>query len=212
MKTIVADKVVELTEEQLAMFNALTNLQQKVCLKSLEGLNDIESYKQSGGTAKNDNTAAATVSTMLSNVKVAAFLTSMKEGRLTDLIMSREEMLERLTLLSRTSMSDVVDISTDVLTTDEEGNPVKQSYWSLKDFDKMGHGGVDAISELSSSKEGLKIKLHDAKQTMKQISTIQGYEAAHRIAVGGDPDAPPISISKTEFKEARKKMLDDDDC
>lgn len=212
MKTIVVDKVVDLTEEQISMFNDLTRLQKSVCLKSLEGMPDIEAYRQGGGKGKTENASAVSVSQILSNHKVAAFMNSVRGGRLNDLIMSREEMLQRLTALSRTTMSDVVEISTDVITTDEEGNLVKQSYWSLKDFDKMGNGGVEAISELSSSKEGLKIKLHDAKQTMKQISTIQGYEAAHRIAVGGDPDAPPIEISKVEYKAARKKMLDDDNC
>ena len=67
----------EMTDEQKALFDALTPLQQKVSTHSLSGKSNIDSYKLGGGKAKRQETAESCASEILSNPKVKAFLVVM---------------------------------------------------------------------------------------------------------------------------------------
>lgn len=194
MKIIVGDNAVKLTKEQLDMFSALTKLQKGIALNSMEGMEPIDAYRAAGGKAKTDNAASVSVSQILNNLNVKAFMDSFNEAMISDAIMTRTEMLERLTAISRTELTDVVTIRNRVMVEDGEGVEVEQSFWALKDPEDMTEGSTSAISELSAGKDGLKIKLHDQKAAMKQIAELEGFNAAIRLAHGGDPDAPPIAV------------------
>lgn len=210
MKVIVSDRAIELSQEQLDLFGKLkTKLQRNTALKSLEGLSDVESYLQAGGKAKGDNSRSTAASQIINNLNVQAFLKSFDAYFIAPSVMTRQEMLERLTGVARTSITDVVDINNQVMV-EIDGDQVLQSYWSLKDPDEIKGAGASAISELTASKEGIKIKLHDSKAAMKQIADLEGYNAAVRLAVGGDPDGSPIktedaSLTKDQALELLKK-------
>lgn len=195
VKVIVSDSVVELTQEQIDLFNAIsTDLQKKAALKSLEGLSDAEAYRQAGGKASTPGSMSASASEILNNPNVVAFKQSFSGYLIASSIMTRREMLERLTVMARTTITDVVDINNYVLAEGEDGKEIKQSSWSLKDADNLGDG-ASSISELTATKEGMKIKLHDQKVAMKQIADLEGYNAAVRLAIGGDPLGKPITYS-----------------
>lgn len=195
-KVIVGDKVIELTDEQLRLFgNIKTRLQRNVALKSLEGLSDAEAYRQGGGKATNPNSLTSSASEILNNPDVVAFIESFNAYLVASSIMTREEMLERLTGMARTDITDVIDFHNSVVVGEVDGQPVTQSCWSIKDAGDIGAYGVSAISELTAGKEGIKIKLHDQKAAMKQIADLEGYNAAVRLAIGGDPKGTPIQYS-----------------
>ena len=62
---------VEMTDEQMELFNALTKLQQAVCLNLIKGHSNIDSYKKAKGATKvKQATAESTISRMLKNNKV----------------------------------------------------------------------------------------------------------------------------------------------
>jgi phage terminase small subunit len=215
MKIIVNDRAIELSQEQLDLFGKLkTRLQRNVALKSLEGLSDVDAYLQAGGKAKGDNSQRASASEILCNPNIVAFIESFNAHLIAPSIMTRVEMLERLTGVARTSITDVVDINNQVMV-EIDGEKVLQSYWSLKDPDQIKGAGASAISELTASKEGIKIKLHDSKAAMKQIADLEGYNAAVRLAVGGDPEGDPliaVTMTPEQYRKARKEALEADDC
>jgi phage terminase small subunit len=129
--------------------------------------------------------------------------------------MTRQEMLERLTGFARTEITDLVDINEDVMVVTPDGEEVKQSFWALKDPSRIGGAGTAAISEITASKDGIKFKMHDQKTCMKQIADLEGYNAAVRLAIGGDPDGDPIiavTMTPDQYRKARKEALEADDC
>jgi phage terminase small subunit len=211
MKIIVNDRAIELSQEQLDLFGKLkTKLQRKTALKSLEGLCDVDAYLQAGGKAKGDNSQRASASEILCNPNIVAFIESFNAHLIAPSIMTRVEMLERLTGYARTEITDLVDIHENVIVDLPDGGQVKQSTWSLKEASEMGGAGVAAISEITASKDGIKFKIHDQKASMKQIADLEGYNAAVRLAVGGDPEGSPIktedaSLTKDQALELLKK-------
>jgi phage terminase small subunit len=211
MKIIVNDRAIELSQEQLDLFGKLkTKLQRNTALKSLEGLCDVDAYIQGGGKAKSENSRSTSASEIMNNPNVQAFIESFNAHLIAPSIMTRAEMLERLTGYARTEITDIVDIHENVIVDLPDGGQVKQSTWSLKEASDMGGAGVAAISEITASKDGIKFKIHDQKASMKQIADLEGYNAAVRLAVGGDPDGSPIttedaSLTKDQALELLKK-------
>lgn len=97
----------KMTKEQKALFDKLKPLQREIALNSLSGMNDIDSYKNSKGKAKAENTMRASVSEILTNPNVTAFLDSVKASAVNSAIMTREEMLESLTKLAILSEGEI---------------------------------------------------------------------------------------------------------
>lgn len=169
-----------MTPEQKALFDDLRNLTQKACLNVLAGMSNIDAYTKAGGKSKTKASAEACASRMLSSAKAKAFLDSMKETAISDAIMSREEMMERLTSMSRTSMSDLIDWSVHSVT-DANGELAKQSVWSVKESAMQDPVAMASIAELTAGKEGIKIKQHSPLAAMKQLSDLAGYNEASKV-------------------------------
>lgn len=164
----------KMNKEQKALFEALTPLQKEISLNSISGMNDIDSYKASSGKAKSLQSMEASVSRTLSNVKVKSFIESMQEHIVNPAIMSRNEMLVRLSGLARTNMSDLIEWRTE-LSTDDEGQPVEQSLWSIKESAVLDPVKAASIAEVTAGKEGFKIKQHSPLAAMKQLAEMEGY-------------------------------------
>ena len=97
--------------------------------------------------------------------------------------MSKNEMLENLTKMARTTINDVVD-TTELLvvTLNKETGEIEedvrgQTVWQLKMLEDIEKGAHSAIKELTAGKQGLTIKMHDQMAAMKQISAMLGYDA-----------------------------------
>jgi Terminase small subunit. len=189
MLITIDNRTIELSDEQVSAFHALTRLQQGVALGVLEGLSQREAYRRAGGKAKDDNVADQQASRMVRFDKVASFLNSFKvetTKTLASTIMSREEMLERLTAMARTNIDDVISLHNNPLIDEESGEVVAQAGWSFKDPDKMTGAGTAIISELTAGKDGLKVKTHSQVAAMKQIADLQGYNKPTEIKLSGE--------------------------
>ncbi len=97
-------------------------------------------------------------------------------------IMSRNEMMERLSGLARTNMNDLVTwgIQGDTEASDKEDdskNQGQQSVWVIKPSAIQDPTKIASISELTAGKEGFKIKQHSPLAAMKQLAELAGYEA-----------------------------------
>lgn len=78
MLITIDNRTIELSDEQVSAFHALTRLQQGVALGVLEGLSQREAYRRAGGKAKSDGAIDNSASLILSNSKVDTFVKMFK--------------------------------------------------------------------------------------------------------------------------------------
>jgi phage terminase small subunit len=182
-----------MTEEQRAVFNEFTALKQEIILNSLSGMNDIDSYKNSRGKASTLKSMESSVSAILSNDKVKAFLLSMRENMVSSAVMSRAEMMEELTLVARTKLNDIIEFGTRKVevVVDDKKVLVDQSYWTVTESAKASAGAMASIEEVTATKDGIKFKRVSRLQAMKQLAELAGYDAPKQIEVEGKESLTP---------------------
>lgn len=190
----------EMNEEQKSLFAKLTALQKEIALNSISGLNDIDSYKKSSGKAKTEKAMSVSVAQILGNHSVKAFINSMANHVVNPAVMSRQEMLEKLSLIARGNLSDLIEWSE----TEEvvEGEVIKQSAWRFKGSDELAKEKMATISEVTSGVAGwYRIKQHSPLVAMKQLAELNGYEAPKQLEVVSKEDLTPwgsISVGVDE--------------
>ena len=91
-------------------------------------------------------------------------------------------MLERLSGLARTNMSDLITWHV-VHSTNDDGEEVEQSLWSVKESAMMDPVKMASISEVTAGKDGLKIKQHSPIQAMKMIADMSGYNQPSEVTI-----------------------------
>lgn len=175
----------EMNDNQKVLFDALTSLQKEISLNSISGMNDIDAYKASSGKAKTVKAMEAGVSEILSNPKVKAFIDSVAVEAVNSAVMSRQEMMEELTLIARTNSNDLLDWGyrdVEAINKDSgEVETVSQSFWTLRAADEIKPEHMNAIEEVSTGKDGLKFKRTSKLAAMKQLASIAGYESPTEI-------------------------------
>ena len=184
-----------MTPEQEALFDQLTPLQQRVSTNWLAGMTQREAYYRGGGTAKTDESADSSVSTMLSDVKVKAFTDSMKAQSVSDAIMTREEAMKILTAMSRGNLTDIVKFRTANVGIDPEtGEMLQQTAWTLdENLQQTDPDKLMIISELEVGKNGPKIKTHSKTAAIAQLAKMQGWESASKHEISG-PNGGAINV------------------
>lgn len=180
-----------MTEEQKALFDELTELQQRFCINMLSGkYSQREAYVEAGGRSKTDEAIDANASRMISDDKVKAYMDSMKESMVKAAIMSREEMLERLTTFARGNMSDLVEFG-EYEVGEEDGQPIVQATWRIKGSAKQSESQMATIAELTAGRDGIKIKQHSPLQAMKQIADMEGFNAPKELNINKAEELTP---------------------
>ncbi|MDE1487713.1 terminase small subunit [Xenorhabdus bovienii] len=195
-----AQKKIQLTKEQQVLFDALTKLQQKFALGILKGLNQTDAYRKAGGKAKTEDTARSCASEILTNPNVKAFLDAMNQEAVSDAVMSRQEALERLSTMGRVSLHDIAEFRNSQIGEDDEGQPVFQASWQFKDSALQNPAALSAISELTTGKDGIKLKLHDPKAAIRQLADLMGWDAPKKTELTGK-NGGPININNTTAAE-----------
>ena len=171
-----------MTPDQKYLFDQLTQLQQRVATNVLSGMSQRQAYIMGGGSAEGNESIDSSASILLRNSKVVAFMDAMKEEAVSEAIMSRKEAMEKLSVLARTDLKDLVDFGSYELGTDEEsGNPIIQASWKIKPSALQDPKQMAAISELTASKDGIKIKTHSPLAAIKQLADMQGWNAAQKM-------------------------------
>lgn len=171
---------ITLTTEQMEMANGLTHLNRMTVIHVIGGMSHRNAYKAAGGKAKSNKSIDATVSRMLGSAKSRAFYDSLIESTAVSAIMSREEMMERLTVMGRGNISDVANFSK-INLVGKDGEVVHQTVWDLKNSDTITKEQAMLLTEVTAGKDGFKFKIHDQKAAMKQLATLQGYEAPQKL-------------------------------
>lgn len=194
-----------MNDYQKELFDKLTPLQQKVCTNVLSGMSNIDAYIAAGGKGKDKPAQEASASRMLSDVKCKAFLDEMKQEAVKGAVMSRQEMLERLSNLARVNMSDLITWNT-VHSTDDEGNAIEQATWTIKPSAEQDPYAMASIAEVTAGKDGFKIKQHSPLAAMKQLADMAGYNAKQQVELSGA--VSNISYTPDEYAQAEKRLKD----
>ena len=200
----------KLTAEQQRLFDVLTPLQKRFCLAIIRGKNQTDAYRKAGGKAKGDNLRKA-AHVIATNCDVQTFIQSVQGEIIDEAIMTREEALKRLSKMGRTSIADIAEFSNSIVGEDEDGNPVYQAVWSFKDSSLQDPDAMSAVSELTSGKDGIKLKMHDPKAAIKQLAELQGWEAPKKTeltgAEGGPIKTEMTNLTADQSAEIYRKMM-----
>lgn len=193
---------------------ALTPKQEAFCLAYLRTGNASEAYRLSY-EAQNMKPESVNrkAKELLDNVKIAARLQDLNASAVTDAVMTRQEALERLSSFARTDLADLVEFGSYEIG-EQDGHPVIQAAWKIKDSVLQDPAKLAAISELAASKDGIKIKTHSPLSAIQQLAKMQGWESATKHELSG-PGGGPVAVaamSKEDYKQARREMLEGDDC
>lgn len=193
-----------MNENQQALFNALTPLRQKVSLNHISGMKPAKAHKEAGGKCKYEKNRRKLANEILTKPDVKAFIESMANHIVNPYIMSRDEMMEELTLVARTNSNDLIEWGyRDVDTVDRisgETKIVQQSFWTLRPIEEINPEHMSAIEEVSISKEGLKFKRTSKLAAMKQLAELAGYEAPIKTdLMSSDGTMSPRQMSDDEL-------------
>lgn len=174
-----------MTPEQKALFDRMTQLQQRVAINVLAGMSQRQAYYAAGGSATSDESADATVSALLSNPKVSEFMDSMKMQAVSDAVMSRQEALEKLSILGRTDLKDIVRFETKEIGRNlETGEPLFQTGWFIPEsIQEEDPAKLSIISELEVGRFGPKIKTHSPMAAIAQLAKMLGWESAQKSEI-----------------------------
>ncbi len=155
----------------------------------MDGKGKAEAYKDAGGKSATYDDQCSVSSRMSSNVNVKSFLQSIYDQQLTNSVMTRQEALEKLSNIGRTSINDLVTYGKYQVGEDEEGNPIFQSCWEFKKSVKNDPKKMEAISELSAGPHGLKIKLEGQTKGIEGLRKMEGWDAPEKVeaAITGAP-------------------------
>lgn len=136
-----------MTEEQKALFDKLkTDLRQKTALNKLAGMSPADAHREAGGKCKNESDRRKLANEILSNPDVEDFLEAMKVNDINDAIMSREEMMKDLSLLSRANVAEPDEMTLAMLTELKAGFDIKLK--SMKQLADLA--GYEAPKEVVS--------------------------------------------------------------
>lgn len=192
-----------MTPDQQELFDKLTQLQQRVATGVLAGMTQRAAYYAGGGKAKDDPGADMSASQIISNPKVKSFMDSMKAQAISKAVMSRDEILARLSLIARTGITDIVRFKTANIGKDPiTGEDAHQTVWTIdEDLQDSDPDKLASIFELEVGKNGPKIKMHNSVQAMAQIAKMQGYEAASKHEIAGPGGGPILTKDVSDLSD-----------
>lgn len=181
----------------------LTPKMEAFCLAYLKSGNASEAYRQSYNAENmKPETVNRTAKELLDNPKITARLAELNAAAVSAAVMTRQEALERLSTFARTDLADLVEFGSYEIG-EQDGQPVIQAAWKIKDSILQDPKKLAAISELSATKDGVKIKTHSPLQAIQQLAKMQGWESATKHELTGK-DGGPIQhqdISDDQLKE-----------
>lgn len=201
-----------MTPEQQELADKLTNLQRGVVLGVVAGKSQRQAYRDAGGKAKTDETADASASEILSHPEVKAFYDSLVSSAAGDAVLTRAEALERLSLIARTRITDVLEFETvEVETTNKDGEPETktETIWRMKESAELNELAASAIKSVTMTKFGPKIEMHDAPAAIAQVAKMQGWDAPQKIDhTSTDGSMSPSRVDESLVSALVDKLVD----
>ena len=156
---------------------ALTAKQEAFALAYLQTGNASEAYRRAYNA---ENMKPETVNKraceLMANGAITGRLAELNAAAVSAAVMTRQEALERLSVFARTDLADLVEFGSYELGQDDSGQPIVQASWHIRDSVLQDPKKLAAISELSATKDGIKIKTHSPLQAIQQLAKLQGWD------------------------------------
>lgn len=185
----------------------LTQKQEMFCLVYIKTGNASEAYRQAYNTSRmKPETVSRNAKALLDNNKIATRVEELNQSAVTDSVMTRQEALERLSGFARTDLADLIEFGEHEGGEDDDGKPVIQATWRIKDSAMQDPAKMAAIAELAAGRDGIKIKTHSPLQAMQQLAKMQGWESATKHEISG-PDGKPLSVLTAEMPAEEAAQL-----
>ncbi|MCW8158988.1 terminase small subunit [Stutzerimonas stutzeri] len=163
---------------------ALTQKQEAFALAYFETGNASEAYRRAYNAENMSlNVIHNKASALMARGEVRVRVEQLRAKAETASVMSRQEALERLSTFARTDLSDLVEFGSYELG-EQDGQPVIQSAWKIRDSVLQDPKKLAAISELSAGRDGIKIKTHSPLQAIQQLAKLQGWDV-HELDLEG---------------------------
>jgi phage terminase small subunit len=201
-------RTIELTDEQLSRFDALTKLQRSVVLAHIANKPIDVAHRDAGGTSRDESRRITLAGEILRNPATAAFVDSMRVDVAPDIasaVASRDEILRDLTEIAQTTINDVVTFSERPLIDMENGMTVLTSTIHVRSMSEMPPNAMKAIKSVKQTKHGIELTLHDTVAVRKQISDMCGYDAPKKTELSG-PNGQPLQIQEVPDEELETKL------
>lgn len=164
---------------------ALTQKQEAFALAYFETGNASEAYRRSYNAANmKPETVTNKAHALIKRGDVRARLDELNASAVSSAVMTRKEALERLSTFARTDLSDLVEFGAYELGQDDDGKPIVQAAWKIRDSVLQDPKKLAAISELSAGRDGIKIKTHSPLQAIQQLAKLQGWDV-HELDLEG---------------------------
>ena len=163
---------------------ALTQKQEAFALAYFETGNASEAYRRSYNAANmKPETVTNKAHALIKRGDVRARLDELNASAVSSVVMTRKEALERLSTFARTDLSDLVEFGSYEIG-EQDGQPVMQASWHIRDSALQDPKKLAVISELSAGRDGIKIKTHSPLQAIQQLAKLQGWDA-HELDLEG---------------------------
>ena len=177
------------------MATKLTSLQRKYVINIVSSsMSQREAYVAAGGKSKTPDGQDAAASRMLADVKVRPFYDSLLNAAATTAVMTKEQALERLSKSASVTIADVCDFKVVQVGEDENGDPVFQTTWTMKNSEDIPPHIAASIKSVTATKQGPKIELHDSHGAIKQLSDMLGWNAPKKSELTGK-DGQPLAVN-----------------
>ena len=165
-----------MNDEQRAVYNSLSRIQQIVVREVLYGAKLSNAYKATGyeGSVRNASLMALRVMKIPRIKKLMASLDEDRRPELEEVIANRNEILVRLTEIANANIMDIVNIEYD-----DEGVPLVH----VKNKKELSEIDQRVIKSIQPGKFGLKVELHDPMKAMEQLSKMQGFNDPEKFEV-----------------------------
>lgn len=192
----------EMTEEQMELFVALTERQKAFAMAMLSGLTGIRAFRAADPHSTCSDKSASVYASKIKKVPgFVAFMNSVHAGMLSDAIITREEALERLSDIARSSLREVVDVSKANFGTPEE--PDMRVVWDLSQELIEDPTLLDSIAEIQQGLQGPKIKMYSAVSAIQQIADLCGWKSPtvvdHKSVDGSMTPASTVGLDVSKL-------------
>lgn len=174
------------------MARKLTAKQEKYKNNRISGMIVMDSYRNAYPNQKMSNKAISVAANKLEkDPRISLAIEKAKEREKSKAIMTREEALERLSISARIKITDVATFKLINIGTKKE--PIMQTVWTIKDCEDIDPVVAACIKSITMTSKGPKLELYDANGAIKQLSAMEGWDAAKKFEHKGKIDYSDVS-------------------
>lgn len=161
---------------------ALTQKQENFCLKYVETGNASEAYRFAYNAEKmKHETVNNKAYLLLQKDDIRVRVEELKAMAVSAAIMTREEALERLSMMARVKITDIAEFTEHQTGEDEEGNPVMGTTWRILNSADIPEHAAASIKSVTATKFGPKLDMHDPQSAIQQLAKMQGWDAPAKV-------------------------------